>query len=90
MADASAMRDTEWATQTCVVGFNTIGVWPESNEGSDIRVCARTNNNSLMVTGDELGLIRLYSNPAIYPKVSKIIVPNCLDPSLIHCHISVP
>jgi len=73
MANASALRDTEWATQTCIIGFNTMGVWPETYEGMDIRVCARSNNNNLLVTGDELGHIRLFSSPPIHLK------------SLYHC-----
>lgn len=70
MASAMALRDTEWATQTCIIGFNTIGVWPDSYEGTDTTVCARSNESNLLVTGDETGQIRLFSSPTIYPKVT--------------------
>ena len=62
MSDASILRDTNWATQTCIIGCNTIGVWPESYDGTDVRVCAKSKTNNLLVAGasalhDELKLV---------------------------------
>jgi len=68
MSDASILRDTNWATQTCIIGCNTIGVWPESYDGTDVRVCAKSKTNNLLVAGDEGGCIRLFTSPAIHLK----------------------
>lgn len=61
----------EWATQSCIVGFQTIGVWPETLDGTDLNTCARSNNAKYLATGDDFGKIKLYANPATQPKVRK-------------------
>lgn len=74
MPNASALRDTHWASQTCIVGLNTVGVWAETNESTDIKVCARSNNRNLLVTGDDMGNLKLFSSPAIHLKVTMLCI----------------
>ena len=69
MTNSGSLRDVEWSTQTCIVGFHTIGVWPETLDGTDLNTCARSNNGKLLATGDDFGKIKLYANPATQPKV---------------------
>ena len=63
------MRDVEWASQSCLLSFNTIGVWPETIDGTDLNTCARSNNFKYVATGDDFGKIKLYSYPVTQPKV---------------------
>ncbi len=68
VTNQASLRDVEWATQSCILGFNTIGVWPETVDGSDLNACARSNGSKLIATGDDFGKIKLYSYPASQPK----------------------
>lgn len=63
------MKDVEWATNNCTLTFTTVGIWPENADGSDINNCDRSNNQLLMVTGDDFGKVKLFSYPVIQPKV---------------------
>ena len=69
VVNASSLRDMEWATQSCLLSFNTIGVWPETIDGTDLNCCAKSNDQKLIATGDDFGKIKLYSYPVTQPKV---------------------
>ncbi|XP_063355644.1 echinoderm microtubule-associated protein-like 1 isoform X3 [Pelmatolapia mariae] len=56
-------RDIEWATHTCTLGFQVFGLWPEGSDGTDINAVCRSNDKSLLVTGDDFGKVHLFSYP---------------------------
>ncbi|XP_076604234.1 echinoderm microtubule-associated protein-like 1 isoform X8 [Chaetodon auriga] len=56
-------RDIEWATCTCTLGFQVFGLWPDGSDGTDINAVCRTNDKSLLVTGDDFGKVHLFSYP---------------------------
>jgi len=68
VANASSLRDMEWATQSCLLSFHTIGVWPETIDGTDLNCCAKSNDQKLIATGDDFGKIKLYTYPVTQPK----------------------
>lgn len=70
MTNGSSLRDVEWASQTCTLSFETIGVWPDGADGTDINVANRSQDKSLLATGDDFGKVKLYAFPASKPKVS--------------------
>ena len=63
------MKDVEWATNDCTISFNTIGIWQDGMDGTDINNCAKSNNSKLLVTADDFGKLKLYTYPVIHPKV---------------------
>ncbi|XP_046432655.1 echinoderm microtubule-associated protein-like 2 isoform X2 [Neodiprion fabricii] len=65
---SSLLRDVDWATHSCIISFETIGVWPESADGTDINNCARSGDGKLLATGDDFGKVKLFSYPACQPK----------------------
>jgi hypothetical protein len=65
----SQLKDVQWATDTCRISFNSVGIWPEGADGTDINNCARSHDGSLLVTGDDFGTVRLYQYPASNIKV---------------------
>lgn len=65
----SKMRDIIWSTQTCSLSSQTVGVWPENADGTDVNTVARSNDQSLLASGDDWGKIKLFSFPASQPKV---------------------
>lgn len=63
------MRDTEWASQSCTLSFETVGIWPEGADGTDVNCSARSRDKNLIATGDDFGKVKIYSFPASKPKV---------------------
>lgn len=70
---SSSMRDMEWFTNTCTITFTTLGIWPETADGTDINGCDRSHDSRLMATGDDFGKVKLFSYPVIQPKVNLLI-----------------
>uniref|UniRef100_H2Z3H7 Uncharacterized protein n=1 Tax=Ciona savignyi TaxID=51511 RepID=H2Z3H7_CIOSA len=70
VTSAPSMRDVEWATQSCTLGFNVLGVWPEGADGTDINSVARSNEGKLLASGDDFGKIHLFKYPAVQPRSS--------------------
>ncbi|KAK3853408.1 hypothetical protein Pcinc_040052 [Petrolisthes cinctipes] len=68
IVQTSQMRDTEWATNSCTLTFNTLGIWPEGADGTDINTCTRANNSSALITGDDFGKVKIFSYPASHQK----------------------
>ena len=62
------MRDTEWDTWSCVLGFPVRGMWPEGADGTDINTCIRSNGSKYLVNGDDSGLLNIFSYPCPKPK----------------------
>ncbi|XP_031616634.1 echinoderm microtubule-associated protein-like 2 isoform X2 [Contarinia nasturtii] len=60
--------DIKWATQNCSLSFQTIGVWPEHADGTDINGVCKNFEGSLMATGDDFGKVKLFLYPATQPK----------------------
>ncbi|XP_071401980.1 echinoderm microtubule-associated protein-like 1, partial [Centroberyx affinis] len=56
-------RDIPWATYTCTLAFQVFGLWPDGSDGTDINAVCRSNEKSLLVTGDDFGKVHLFSYP---------------------------
>ncbi|CAL1680751.1 unnamed protein product [Lasius platythorax] len=65
---SSTLRNVDWATHTCVISFETIGIWPEGADGTDVNNCTRSGDGKLLATGDDFGKVKLFSHPACQPK----------------------
>ncbi|XP_053997600.1 echinoderm microtubule-associated protein-like 2 isoform X3 [Hylaeus anthracinus] len=64
----SALRDIEWTSHSCIISFETIGIWPEGADGTDVNNCSRSSDSKLLATGDDFGKVKLFSYPACQPK----------------------
>ncbi|XP_045499544.1 echinoderm microtubule-associated protein-like 2 [Colias croceus] len=64
----TALRDVVWASATCPITFRTVGVWPDSADGTDVNSCARSHDGRLAATGDDFGKVKLYAYPVTQPK----------------------
>ncbi|XP_055535670.1 echinoderm microtubule-associated protein-like 2 isoform X2 [Wyeomyia smithii] len=62
------VRNLEWATQSCTVCFETVGIWPENFDGTDINSVCKDGGEQFLVTADDTGKIRLFTYPASQPK----------------------
>lgn len=70
ITNSAQMGDVKWASQSCTLSFETIGIWPENADGTDINTVAKSPEFDLLVTGDDFGKVKLFSYPACQPKVS--------------------
>lgn len=63
----SIMRDVEWSSVTCTLGFTTLGIWPELG-GTDVNTCCASNSRQLLVSGDNIGRLKLFAYPTVQSK----------------------
>ncbi|XP_008575985.1 PREDICTED: echinoderm microtubule-associated protein-like 2 [Galeopterus variegatus] len=68
ITSADAVRNVEWATATCVLGFGVFGIWPEGADGTDINAVARSHDGKLLVSADDFGKVHLFSYPCCQPR----------------------
>lgn len=60
---ASTMRDTKWATCTCVLGWSVQGIWGDAN-GNEINCVHRSPNSRYLVSGDDHHRVKLFKYPS--------------------------
>lgn len=68
VSSAYSMRDVEWDSWSCVLGFPVRGIWPEGADGTDINTCTRSSNAQYLASGDDSGSINLFTYPCPKPK----------------------
>ena len=60
-----ALKDVEWATWSCPYGWYVQGIWPKLDESSNIMSISRSQDNSLLATGDNFGRLRIWRYPVL-------------------------
>ncbi|ELW71121.1 Echinoderm microtubule-associated protein-like 2 [Tupaia chinensis] len=82
ITSADAVRNVDWATATCVLGFGVFadivslptpdllpkGIWSEGADGTDINAVARSHNGQLLASADDFGKVHLFSYPCCQPR----------------------
>ncbi|XP_060114203.1 echinoderm microtubule-associated protein-like 2 isoform X1 [Heteronotia binoei] len=68
VTSAEAVRNVEWATATCVLGFGVFGIWPEGADGTDINAVCRSHDGKLLASADDFGKVHLFSYPCCQPR----------------------
>uniref|UniRef100_A0A8C4RAU6 Uncharacterized protein n=1 Tax=Eptatretus burgeri TaxID=7764 RepID=A0A8C4RAU6_EPTBU len=66
---SDSIRDIDWATYTCVLGFHIYGVWPDSSDGTDINAVCRSHSRSAVAVADDFGKVQLFIYPCHHLKV---------------------
>ncbi len=59
---SSGMKDAEWATWTCKLGFPVQGVF-QGVDYTDVNSCVRSNSNKYLATGNDDSFVRLFRYP---------------------------
>ncbi|KAK7094169.1 echinoderm microtubule-associated protein-like CG42247 isoform X1 [Littorina saxatilis] len=62
------LRDVNWATYSCPVGYPLIGAWQALEKNEVINVACRSKFLDHILTGDSRGRLRLYKYPSTQPK----------------------
>ena len=60
VTSATAMRDVQWNTHTCKLGWPVQGVFDPSQGGQDINSVDVTPSKSLIATGDDNGDVKIF------------------------------
>merc|ERR1719414_562708 len=68
--DVQSMRDWSWHTETCVLGYNVMGIWPEGADGTDINGIDRSHDYNFVATADDFGKVKLFNYPCYTPKAA--------------------
>ena len=61
------MRDAQWATWTCTLGWPVQGIWPAEADGTDVNAVDRSSDQSTLVTADDFGRVNLFRYPCVSP-----------------------
>ena len=69
---ASELKDVDWATWTCTLGWPVQGIWAEGMDGSDINAVDRSHSGHLLATGDDRGLVNLFRYPVVQEKSKSV------------------
>lgn len=80
ITQTESMRNTEWASHNCVLGYTVIGIWPDGADGTDVNSVDRSSGKHLIATGDDFGNVNLYR----YPCVSKKAEPRIFQGHSAH------
>jgi len=62
---ATELKNTDWASQTCVLGWPVQGIWPQYADGTDINALDRSGSGKLVVTADDFGKLKLFNYPCL-------------------------
>jgi len=61
------LRDTQWATQTCIFGWGVQGLLDKNDDPTEVNCCDRAPDSSLVASGDDFGYVNLFRYPACRP-----------------------
>jgi microtubule-associated protein-like 6 len=62
---ATKVKDVDWSSQTCTLGWPVQGIWPPCADGTDINAVDRSGNGKLLCTADDFGKVKLFNYPVL-------------------------
>jgi microtubule-associated protein-like 6 len=62
---ASELRDVQWASWTCVLGWPVQGIFQEEMDGTDVNAVHRNPTGNLLATADDNGMLNIFRYPAV-------------------------
>jgi WD40 repeat protein/Ca2+-binding EF-hand superfamily protein len=60
-----SLRDVEWTTWTCPLGWHVQGMWPKKDDPIEYACADRSGDCSVIVTGDDYGRVSLRRFPCV-------------------------
>ena len=68
---AAELKDVEWATCTCTLGWPVQGIYPPYAGDTDVNAVHRSNSGNLLAYADDYGLVKMYKYPCADDTVSE-------------------
>jgi microtubule-associated protein-like 6 len=59
------IKKLNWNTFTSVLGPTCLGIWPPCSDITDINSTCLNKNRTILATGDDFGLIKLFEYPCL-------------------------
>jgi len=59
----TSMKGVQWDSHSCKISYNTIGMFPPSEDYTHINSVAVSNSGNYLINGDDWGLVNIYNNP---------------------------
>ncbi|TPX31647.1 hypothetical protein SmJEL517_g05070 [Synchytrium microbalum] len=63
ITSASSMKDVQWNTFSCVLGWPVQGIWEKGMEGNDINAVDRNPQHTCCASGDDNSYVKLHHWP---------------------------
>ena len=60
---ASNYKNEPWQTWSCTLGWPVQGIFPPCADGSDINACERSPDGTVLATGDDFRMVKLFKYP---------------------------
>lgn len=61
---ATEMKDVQWYTTTCTLGWGVQGIWPPGADGTDVNSVDKSPDGTIIATGDDFRRIKLFKYPS--------------------------
>lgn len=66
LASKINVADVRWKTNTCILGFEVMGIWPQYSDGTDVNALDVSKDKGVVITAnDDEGLVRLFNYPCV-------------------------
>ena len=62
---AETLKNAEWHTSSCVLGWDVQGIWPMFADGANVNSVERSHDGTSLVTSDDKGRLNLFKYPAL-------------------------
>lgn len=63
--NVNLMKDVQWHTFTCPLGWSVQGIWPKGGDGTDVNCVDRSPDQTLLATGDDSHQVKLFAYPVV-------------------------
>ena len=70
ITNISSLRDVDWHTWTCVLGWPVQGIWPPFAAGDDVKACDVDKTKKVIVTSDDYSKVKLFRYPSPVEKAA--------------------
>jgi hypothetical protein len=60
---ASQLKDEQWASWSCTLGWPVQGIFPPCADGSDINTWDRSPDGTVLASGDDFRMVKLFRYP---------------------------
>lgn len=65
LTNKEEIKGIHWASWTCVIGSEVNGIWPKYTNITDVNSVDGNYGSSVLVTGDDFGLVKLFRFPCL-------------------------
>ena len=69
----SNLKDEQWASWTCPLGWPVQGIWPEVSDGTNDATCVhKAHSHDVVAVGEEGGAIKVFKYPALAKRAATV------------------